>query len=106
MAPQSVLTLVDVAKASTIAYNEKNFDKIRSLLAPNAVYDEVGTGRRLEGVNEIVNAFKGLGEMMPDQLWDIVHYVQTFRQRKRPVMVVEQQTTSPEPAKGGGDGQE
>ncbi len=73
MAPQSVLTLVDIARATTIAYNEKNFDKIRSLLAPNAVYDEVGTGRRLDGVNEIVNAFKAWATALPDSKAEIVH---------------------------------
>ena len=72
MAPQSVLTLVDVAKASTIAYNEKNFDKIRTLLANNAVYDEVGTGRKLNGINEILNAFKGWATALPDSKAEIL----------------------------------
>ena len=66
MATQSVLTLVDVAKASTLAYNEKNYDKMRSYLADNAVYDEVATGRNVRGIADILSAFKGWATAFPD----------------------------------------
>jgi len=42
-------SIVDVAKAPIIAYNDKDWDAARASFAPRVVYDEVGTQRRIEG---------------------------------------------------------
>jgi steroid delta-isomerase-like uncharacterized protein len=66
MAQQAVLTLVDVAKAPVLSFNDKNFDKLRTQMAQGVVYDEVATGRTLRGVNDVLNAFQGWATALPD----------------------------------------
>ena len=50
---------LDVAKAAIHAFNEGNWEAAASSLAPHAVYDEVATQRRLEGVDTILAAWRG-----------------------------------------------
>jgi steroid delta-isomerase-like uncharacterized protein len=59
-------SIVDVAKAQVIAYNEKDWDAARASLAPRVVYDEVGTQRRIEGVDEVLSAWRGWATAIPD----------------------------------------
>lgn len=59
-------SIVDVAKAQVIAYNDKNWDAARASLAPRVVYDEVGTQRRIEGVDEVISAWRGWATAIPD----------------------------------------
>ena len=66
MAQQSVLTLVDVAKASVLGYNEKNWEKVRNTLTPGIVYDEAGTGRRAHGINEVLSIWRAWAAALPD----------------------------------------
>ncbi len=63
MAQQSV---VDIAKAQVIAYNEKNWDKVKAGVAPGLIYDEVGTERKVEGVDNVLAIWKGWATAMPD----------------------------------------
>ena len=63
MVQQSV---VDVAKAQVIAYNEKNWDKAKAGVAPGLVYDEVGTHRKVQGVEAVLDIWKGWAKAMPD----------------------------------------
>jgi len=63
MTQQSV---VDIAKAQVIAYNEKNWDKVKAGVAPGLVYDEVGTERKVEGVDNVLAIWKGWATAMPD----------------------------------------
>jgi steroid delta-isomerase-like uncharacterized protein len=63
MTQQSV---VDIAKAQVIAYNEKNWDKVKACVAPGLVYDEVGTERKVEGVDNVLAIWKGWATAMPD----------------------------------------
>ena len=64
--PQSVLTISEVAKAQLVGYNEKNWDKVRDLLAPDCVYEELATNRRTHGINETVSLWQGWAKAMPD----------------------------------------
>lgn len=66
MAQQSVLSITEVAKASIVGYNEKNWDKIRTLLTPGFVYDEVATGRKTKGVNDTLTLWRGWATAFPD----------------------------------------
>lgn len=58
--------LLDVARGSVEAFNDRDWDRFRSTLAPNSVYDEVGTGRKLTGQSEILDAAKGWTKTFPD----------------------------------------
>ncbi len=57
---------IDIAKASVEAYNAKNWDRVRETVLPGIVYDEVGTHRRITGVNDVISTWKGWAEAIPD----------------------------------------
>jgi steroid delta-isomerase-like uncharacterized protein len=57
---------IDVAKQQVLAYNEKNWDRVREVVAPNVVYDEVGTHRTITGVDQVLDAWKGWATALPD----------------------------------------
>jgi len=58
--------VIETAKAAVIAYNEKNWDKARGTLVEKGTYDEKATGRRLQGINQIIEAWQGWAEAFPD----------------------------------------
>jgi steroid delta-isomerase-like uncharacterized protein len=59
-------TVIETAKAATIAYNEKNWDKARAVLVEKGIYDEKATGRRIQGLNQIIEAWQGWAKAIPD----------------------------------------
>ena len=63
MADKSIL---DVAKAQVIAYNDKNWEAAKQALTVDVVYDEVATQRRIKGVEEVLPAWKGWAKAFPD----------------------------------------
>jgi steroid delta-isomerase-like uncharacterized protein len=63
MAEQS---LVDIAKAPIIAYNDKNWDAVKAAVAPGFIYDEVGTQRKIQGINDVLAAWRGWATAIPD----------------------------------------
>ena len=58
--------VIEIAKAAVTAYNEKDWNKTRDMLAADAVYDEKATNRRLEGADQIIEAFQGWANAFPD----------------------------------------
>jgi len=58
--------VIDIAKAAVTAYNEKDWSKVKDILAANAVYDEKGTHRRIQGAGEIIEAWQGWANAFPD----------------------------------------
>src|SRR3954464_6376659 len=58
--------VTEVAKASITAYNDKDWNKVKELLAADAVYDEKGTHRRIQGAGEIIQAWQGWAKAFPD----------------------------------------
>ena len=63
VSPQS---LIDAAKGTIIAYNEKDWNKARSLLTPDFVYDEVATQRKVQGADETIALWQGWAKAFPD----------------------------------------
>jgi steroid delta-isomerase-like uncharacterized protein len=63
MADKSIL---EVAKSQLIAFNEKNWDAAKEVLATDILYDEVPTQRKLQGVEETLSAWKGWATAFPD----------------------------------------
>ena len=63
MAQQS---LIDIAKAPIIAYNEKNWDAVKASVTSGFVYDEVATQRRVQGINDFLAAWRGWATAIPD----------------------------------------
>lgn len=59
-------SVVDLAKEQVIAYNEKDWDRVRAALAPEVVYDEFATHRKAKGVDEVLTNWKGWAKAIPD----------------------------------------
>lgn len=59
-------SLVDIAKAPIVAYNEKNWDAVKAAVAPGFVYDEVATQRRVQGIDDVLEAWRGWAKALPD----------------------------------------
>ena len=70
MSPQATAVspqaLTEAAKALIIAYNDKNWEKAKAAITPDFIYDEVATGRRVEGADLTVAAWKGWAQAFPD----------------------------------------
>ena len=58
--------VIETAEAQVIAYNEKNWDKVRTVLVEKGIYDEKATGRRLQGVDQIIETWQGWAKAIPD----------------------------------------
>lgn len=58
--------MIDVAKASVLAYNEKNWNDVRNALTSDALYDEVATQRKIQGVNQVIECWQGWARAFPD----------------------------------------
>ncbi len=58
--------LVDAAKASIIAYGEKDWDGVRQVVTPGLVYDEVSTNRKVRGIDDVLTIWKGWAAAFPD----------------------------------------
>jgi steroid delta-isomerase-like uncharacterized protein len=58
--------VIEIAKAAVTAYNEKDWNKSRDMLAADAVYDEKATNRRLQGAGQIIEALQGWANAFPD----------------------------------------
>ena len=59
-------SVAELAKEQVIAYNEKDWDRARAALAPEVVYEEFGTQRKLKGVDDVLTAWKGWATAIPD----------------------------------------
>jgi steroid delta-isomerase-like uncharacterized protein len=70
MSPQATAVspqaLTDAAKGLITAYNDKNWDKVKAGITSDFLYDEVGTGRRVEGADQTVTTWKGWAQAFPD----------------------------------------
>jgi steroid delta-isomerase-like uncharacterized protein len=64
--------VIEIAKAALTAYNDKNWSKAKDTLAADAVYDEKGTHRRIQGAGEIIEAWQGWAKAFPDSKATIV----------------------------------
>ena len=63
LSPQA---LIDAAKASILAYNEKDWDRVKDLVTSDVVYDEVPTGRKVQGLDAVLPLWQGWAEAFPD----------------------------------------
>jgi steroid delta-isomerase-like uncharacterized protein len=62
----SLETRLEAAKAPVEAYNEKNWHRLRSVVTPDFVYEEVATQRRLEGVDAVMACWQAWARAFPD----------------------------------------
>jgi steroid delta-isomerase-like uncharacterized protein len=57
---------VDVARESIEAFNADDWDRFRSLHAEDVVEDELGTQRRIEGIDALMESNQGWKQAFPD----------------------------------------
>jgi steroid delta-isomerase-like uncharacterized protein len=58
--------LITAAKAPFTIYNDKNWGGLKDVVTPGFKYDEVATNRKLEGVDQVLEAWKGWATAFPD----------------------------------------
>ncbi|MGH7547578.1 MAG: ester cyclase [Gemmatimonadales bacterium] len=58
--------LIDAAKAPLLTYGEKDWDAVRASITPDFVYDEVGTGRKVQGLDQVLALWRGWATALPD----------------------------------------
>jgi steroid delta-isomerase-like uncharacterized protein len=58
--------IVKLARKQIDAFNAGDWDQLRATLAPDARYDELGTQRKIEGREMIVELFRGWKTAFPD----------------------------------------
>ena len=59
-------SIIDIAKAPIIAYNEKDWNAVRASVALSFVYDEVATNRKPQGVDDVLAVWRGWAAAIPD----------------------------------------
>ena len=62
----SAQSAIEQAKLSVNAFNEKNWDGCKEALTSDAIYDEVPTQRRLEGIDAILPVWKAWAAAFAD----------------------------------------
>ena len=58
--------LADVAERFIVAFNNADWTQFRAAIAPNVVYEETGTGRRVESADTYLELVKGWKQALPD----------------------------------------
>jgi steroid delta-isomerase-like uncharacterized protein len=64
--PQTQAAIANAAEDVITAFNHADWDSIRPLIAPDLVYAETGTGRRVEGADAYFEALTGWRDAVPD----------------------------------------
>ncbi len=57
---------IDAAKAPNVAYNKKDWDGVRAAITADFVYDEIGTNRKMEGIDQFIEGWQGWATALPD----------------------------------------
>jgi steroid delta-isomerase-like uncharacterized protein len=58
--------LAKIAREAVDAFNASDWERTKALIAPDYLYNEVGTQRRIQGPEEVVAALQGWKQAMPD----------------------------------------
>ena len=57
---------IQAASEFISAYNDQDLERLGNRLATDCLYEEIGTGRRAEGREQILELFRGWKQAMPD----------------------------------------
>jgi steroid delta-isomerase-like uncharacterized protein len=58
--------LIRAARGVVEAFNASDWERCKAALAPDSLYDEVGTSRRVQGVDDIIRCWQAWKGAMPD----------------------------------------
>ena len=59
-------SVIEAAKAQVLAYNKKDWNAAKAALTPDVTYDEVATLRKIQGVDKVLEVWRGWATAMPD----------------------------------------
>jgi steroid delta-isomerase-like uncharacterized protein len=72
--------LVKIAREQIDAFNKGDWEQLQALLASDSRYDELGTERKIEGSEKIVELFKGWKMAFPDAIGTVTSAVASGNQ--------------------------
>ena len=77
MATEALTTeeIVKLARKQVDAFNTGDWEQLRASLASDSLYDELGTQRKIEGPEKIVELFKGWKTAFPDAVGTVTSAV-------------------------------
>ena len=77
LAPEALTTdeIVKLARKQVDAFNSGDWEQMRALLASDSRYDELGTQRKIEGSEKIIELFKGWKTAFPDAVGTVTSAV-------------------------------
>ncbi len=58
--------LIKLARENVEAYTSGDWQRLKAPLASDVVYDEVGSQRRMQGADQLVEAYQGWKRALPD----------------------------------------
>src|SRR5229473_7295429 len=67
--------IVKLARKQVEAFNSGDWEQMRAMLASDSRYDELGTERKIEGPEQIVELFKGWKTAFPDAVGTVTSAV-------------------------------
>jgi steroid delta-isomerase-like uncharacterized protein len=67
--------LVKIARKQIDAFNNGDWEELKAVLASDSRYDELGTERKIEGPEKIVELFKGWKMAFPDAVGTVTSAV-------------------------------
>ena len=63
---QTADKMVKIAREQIDAFNSGDWERVRALFSSDSLYDELGTQRKIDGPDKIVEVFKGWKQAFPD----------------------------------------
>ena len=57
---------IEIAKATVTVYNDRDWAKAKTVLAPDFVYDEIAPARKVTGADQTLDLWKGWAQAFPD----------------------------------------
>ena len=73
--PMTMDEVVKIARKQVDAFNTGDWEQLRAGLAADSRYDELGTERKIEGPEKIVELFKGWKTAFPDAVGTVTSAV-------------------------------
>ena len=67
--------MIKIAQEQVAAFNSGDWERVRAGLAPDCRYDELGTERKIEGSEKIVELFQGWKQAFPDAVGTVTSAV-------------------------------
>lgn len=60
-----------LARESIAAFDRCDWDALRALCDPAIVYEETGSGRRIDGIDDLIEGLQGWRAAFPDMVGDV-----------------------------------